>query len=94
VVASARFGAFITAAALRHMPVRADFLQLVGHRKATPDWGGSPLRLVQRVMPMLCQLLDHCVVSDRMERKVQRVKTTQTPIAQRSQQKLHFDHIS
>lgn len=57
----ARFGAFVSAAGLRHTPVRADFLQLI----ETPEGkaalaGGNPLRLMQRVMPMLRQLLDDC----------------------------------
>jgi sterol 3beta-glucosyltransferase len=60
-VTSARFAEFVTAAGLQHAPIRADFLQLV----ETPEGkaalaGGNPLRLMQRVMPMLRQLLDDC----------------------------------
>jgi UDP:flavonoid glycosyltransferase YjiC (YdhE family) len=60
-VTSARFAAVTNAAGLRHTPVRGDFLQLVEAPEGkVAVAGGNPLRLMQRVRPMLRQLLDDC----------------------------------
>lgn len=59
VATSTRFAGLITEHGLSHKPLNADFLQLLD----TPEGkaalaGGNPLTLMNKVMPLLRQLLD------------------------------------